>query len=182
MKFSKLLTALVITASCLTGCTSVPALPFVTDGREYKLNSKFAPLKAVEEATDKLFVEGMTTTIGNYCYVPDLKKWRQFYPDGSVQQDALLYHEQVHAKRQLGYPITLWLARYVTEPSFRWEEEKLGYEAEFRYLYKNGILLNPEAFAIMVSHDYKILGQQMVTYKDALDWINGLIWKIQNGQ
>lgn len=176
----KLMITFIFMLSLLNGCFTIP---FITDGRSYKLDTKYGPLETVEEATDKLFAEGMTTTIGAHSYVPDLKQWKIDYPDGSIDQDAVLLHEQVHAKRQLNFPggIGAWLALYVSSPSFRWQEEKLGYEAEIRRQMAGGQSVNAPALASVLSHDYKALGGQMVNFNDALIWVNNLIFQIQSG-
>lgn len=169
----KLKYALMLLLVFFVGCTT---------GRNIQLTSEWAPLIAVEEGTDKLFAEGMTTTIGHYCYVADLAQWQQSYPEGSVEREALLRHEQLHAKREFATGLPLWLAQYVTDKNFRWHEEQLGYEQEIRWMLKNGRQFNPQPFAVVVSHDYKSLGGQMCTYDEALQWANDLLAKIASGQ
>lgn len=159
-------------------------LPLITDGRSYKLDSKWEPLETVEEATDKIFTPGMTATIGMHCYTADLKEWKKNFPPGSTEETAILLHEQLHAQRQLDYPgtIAIWLFRYITSPDFRWEEERRGYEIEIRYLQNHGLRIDVNNLAVIMSHNYKTFGGQMISYHDAVNWINGLIAKINAGQ
>lgn len=149
----------------LMGCTT---------GRELKLDAKWEPLRSVEEGTDKLFAEGVSTTIGHFCYVPDLQQWVKDFPENSVRREALLRHEQIHSIRELKMGLPLWLAKYVTEKTFRWQEEQIGYEQEITYLFQHGIPINRYQYAIIFSHDYQSLGGQMVTYEEALKWVTDL--------
>lgn len=152
-----------------------------TTGRHLDLEERWGPLIAVEEGTDKLFAEGMTTTIGHYCYVSDMKQWKLDYPEGSPDREALLLHEQVHAKRELATGLTVWLTLYVTSAKFRWQEEQIGYELQIRHMYKNGRGINAEIFAKMLSQEYQSLGGQMVSYEEALKWLQDLVTRIGQG-
>jgi len=153
-----------------------------TTGRNVKLDPKWAPLSSVEEGKDKLFTEGMITTIGHHCYVTSMKDWLAAYPEGSVEREALLRHEQVHAKRELAAGLPIWLTQYITDKNFRWYEEQLGFEQEIRYLVKNGRLFNIANFAAGVSREYESLGGQMCNHQEAVDWATQLLNKIAQGE
>lgn len=149
-----------------------------------KLDSKWEPLKQIKEAPHEFITEEMTVTIDDTCYVYNLREWIKNQPIGSIENDALLYHEQLHAQRQLDYPgtIVIWLFRYITSPDFRWQEEQLSYEVEIRYLQNHGLRIDVNNLAVIMSHKYKTFGGQMISYSDAVKWINALIAKINAGQ
>jgi hypothetical protein len=162
------LLVLLVFLLCFTGCLT---------GRTFELDPKWKPLVSVEEATDKIMPPQTTTTIGEHCYVSDLAQWLKDYPPGSIQQEALLRHEQLHAIRQLSYPLGIetWLLKYISEPSFRWEEEKLGYEQEITWLVQHGVYVYPPLWASYMSNNYS----SMVSFEDAQAWVEATIRKAQ---
>lgn len=167
MKILSRVSCLLLSAILLSGCT----------GREYVLDPKWRPLEAVLEGTDKLLNPNMTMTIGAYCYVADLKTWLDDHPPDSVLQEAILRHEQVHSKRQLDNPLGVgfWLAHYITVPSFRWQEEKLGYKEQIKCLISHGLYVNVDGLARVLNEDYKVAGIPMVSFNEAKTWIQYVI-------
>jgi len=147
-------------------------------GPSYNLEARWAPLVRVKQTTDKLLTDKTTTTIGDPCFCNDLKQWLQDYPPGSVEFEALLQHEQQHAIRQGSFdgPAELWIAKYIAEPAFRWQEEQIGWAKEITHLVLNGRHVIPEEVALWLSDNYvDPLGRQMVTYSNALVWVKATI-------
>lgn len=142
----------------------------------HKLEERWEPLREVAEAGDELVKPGVTTTIGHSCYVADLDAWLLRHPPGTVEYDAILLHEQVHSRHQFGYELGLaaWLARYLADPEFRWEEEQSGYEAEITHRVRNGRSVNAEQLTLILNKNYDLNGR-MVSYAEALVWIRETI-------
>lgn len=119
-----------IMLAVLSGCAGGP-------GRELELEERWRPLRSVVEVSD-LQARHRYTTIGEHVYVRSLRDFDEHLPPGSVEREALLLHEQVHARRQLEHGLPEWLSRYATDPAFAWREERLGWEAELRHLRAHG--------------------------------------------
>lgn len=147
----------------------------------HKLDGRWEPLHEVAEAGDELIAPGVTTTVGHSCFVADLDSWLLRHPPGTIEYDAVLLHEQIHSRRQLDYELGLaaWLARYLADPEFRWEEEKLGYEAAITHLVQNGRQVNTEHLALILNKNYDFNGR-MVSYADALEWVRGIVARAQH--
>jgi hypothetical protein len=157
MSKSQLLSGfLVMMILSVTGCTV----------SEHQLGSEWEPLTKVVERDLPFVSDTASTTVGTVVYTADLTRWLEIYPPGSVTYQALLKHEQVHAKRQIAYGTSSWIAKYLTDKSFAWEEEKLGYEAQILHLRRNGIYRPAEYWATILSEKYN----GMVTYQEALTW------------
>lgn len=159
---------LLVLAVLLVGC----------NGPSYKLEDRWAPLVKVQQTTDKLIADQTTTTIGDTCYCNDLKQWLQDYPPGSVEYEAILRHERVHAVRQGSFAgqAEAWLARYAIDTKFRWEEEKLGWKEEITHLVQSGRNVIPEQVALWLNQNYSgPVGGRMVSYEEALAWVKATI-------
>jgi|SRR5579859_1685271 len=135
-----------------------------------QLDAKFAPLTSVEEPKDASLViaPGMVTTIYSTSYTASVASLTAAYPVGSVEWDALFFHEQVHAQRELENPAFLF--EYAVDSDFRWSEERLGYAVEIRYLLAHGLQPDLNAYATVLSTAY----QGMVSYDVALAWLKTL--------
>lgn len=83
-----------------------------------------------DEIADAFDVRGKPILFawGNVIYAPQTS-------DISV---PLLRHEEAHGKRQLQFEkISGWWTRYINDPDFRLEEEKIGHIAEYLALLRN---------------------------------------------
>src|SRR5262245_39648722 len=69
-------------------------------GLSFILPDQYQPLHVVAEDKNMVQAPGLTTTHGTIAYTDDIYGWVKQFPYGSVQRDAILSHEQVHAKRQ----------------------------------------------------------------------------------
>jgi hypothetical protein len=68
-----------------------------------------------------------------FCYGDTI-----YNPSGEPIPADIEYHESIHSKRQGSMP-DLWWNRYLTEPSFRLEEELLAYRAQYQYARNAGV-------------------------------------------
>lgn len=163
-------TLLFLLLACLiSGCAS--------GNKAYELPEQFAPLKEIRERGPALgaVIDGpWMTTIGEYVYVENLDEWLTRNPPGSVLFEAKLYHEQVHAERQLAHNVYLWIANYVYDTNFALEEEKLGWYRELLYLRSCGQTINVEGVARALSR-YKNLSGKLISYEDALTWVRDVL-------
>lgn len=145
----------------------------------YKLSSVWRPLRWIQESPG---LSGTRfTTINDTVYVSDLNSVlaMQNTPEGNKELEGILFHERYHAIRQRNR--SNWLIKYGTEPHFRWQEEKLGYEIQLRYWVEHDVDYSPENIASLLNESYgpiKMIGikltGEMVSYEDALEWINSL--------
>lgn len=135
-----------------------------------RLDPRWAPLEEVVERPSLLFGRGTSTTIGPRLYVADLCSWERRYPEGSVEREALLLHEQEHARRQLALGLGRWLGRYLNDRAFMWGEEQRGWALELRHLQSRGRTILPIVVARELS-GYRNLQGRMVNTGDALVFV-----------
>lgn len=151
-----------LTFICLVGCNT------------FDLDEKWQPLKKMVERPDIISsYSGFSTTVGDKIYRANLDEWLEENPPGSFEFDKLLYHEQVHSKRQFKAGLHEWLARYMLDKDFMWYEEQLGYYVTIKYLNWKGFSWGVENTLIWLSKSlakYRNAVGQMVSYADALDW------------
>lgn len=140
----------------------------------FDLDPKWEPLEQISERPDMLGSDTQATTIGHTVYVEDLDKWLLERPVGSPRFDAILLHEQVHSVRQLDAGVTVWLAQYLTDTDFMWEEERIGWYEQLRELQRRGARVDVGGVARTL-HNYRNLRGRMVSYQDALQWVNDVI-------
>jgi len=152
----------------ITGCTS------------FNLDSKWLPLKKIQKRPSLGSNYASTfTTIGDKLYYQNPEKYLKQNPPGSAKFDSLLYHEQIHSKRQFKIGVAKWILKYLCNTDFMWREEQLGWYAEIKNLMRRGLRINPQAIAVSLK-GYKNLKGRMVSYNDALKWVNDVIsnrWK-----
>lgn len=67
-----------------------------------------------------------------FCYGDTI-----YNPSGDELSDALLAHEAVHSHQQGNDPAGWW-SRYIKDPPFRFEQELLAHQAEYRSLARDG--------------------------------------------
>jgi hypothetical protein len=145
----------------------------------FELDEKWRPLEQMVERPHLSGMTYITTTIGTKIYRENIDKYLEDNPPGSPAFDSLLYHEQVHSKRQLKMGLTKWLSKYGVDTEFMWKEEQLGYYAGFMEARKRGLWINAEARARGMAK-YTNLSGTMVSYEDALIWIKDVLaskWK-----
>jgi hypothetical protein len=148
-----LLLALVLVVGCNT--------------RTIELDPMFLPLKKVVRAD--FVAPGMVSTITPFVFTRSVDDLIEAYAPGSVEWDALFFHERVHALREQNN--RAYLSQYAVDLGFRWQEEQLGYAEEIQYRLAHGASVNPGAYALVLSSDYG----GMVSYDSALAWIQGLL-------
>lgn len=120
-----------------------------------QLEPRWAPLESVVEDSSQVpdaaaNDPSWTVTRSPCCYVRDLAAWEQVNPPGSIQREALLAHEQVHAKRQGEAGLVVWLLLY-TSREFRWREEQLGWRVEIEAFVHAGLTVNVDSLAQLLS-------------------------------
>jgi hypothetical protein len=155
-------------ALLITGCTSAQV---------HVLDAKWRPLEEIHERPSfaNHFVSGTAiTTVGRYAYVKNLTEWLARVPVGTAKYEAILRHEQEHSKRQLAAGTGAWVARYAIDKEFALLEEQIGYFYEIAERVRLGDRVVPEAYALVLSK-YKILTGSLISYEDALDWVNEVL-------
>lgn len=139
-----------------------------------RLEPEWAPLVEVVERPSLVFTDVTSTTLGTRIYVADLGAWERRYPEGSVEREALLLHEQEHARRQLSTGLGRWLGQYLNDREFMWTEEQRGYALQLRHLARHGRPVNPQALAATL-HDYRNLAGRMVGFPEALAFVTAVL-------
>ena len=77
------------------------------------------------------FLTSWFVTIGNTIYIP-----KKYYNNCRTVAEfkrfslPLFEHENLHSERQEEYGVNKWLWKYITDKSFKWQEEKLAYKRE----------------------------------------------------
>jgi hypothetical protein len=162
----KLLT--ILSLFLLVGCNS------------FDLDEKWHPLEKIVERPNVVYgYSGFSTTVGTNVYKSDLDAFWEKNPPGTLRFDALMYHEQVHSKRQLKVGLYDWLALYLYDKKFMWAEEQLGWYTTIQFYRQRGMQVYPPAIASSLSK-YGNLSGRMVTLEDALNWVNSVLtgqWK-----
>jgi len=153
-----------------TGCVSVVEKFYPSDA----LPEEWRPLEKIQERPEMLAKDTVSTTIGRTLYVANLAKWFEKHPPGSVRWRAILRHEQEHSRRQLAAGVLLWMAKYAYDIDFMWNEEMIGYYYAITIRQQGGDPINPLGLANTL-HGYKNLSGNMVSFDDALTWINQVL-------
>jgi hypothetical protein len=163
--------------SKLAGDLTAGSLVTRTVKKSRSLSGEWTPLTHVVELGS--VPRGVSMTVYSTVYVHSLKEWFASYPAGSVEQEAVLRHERVHAIRELSTG-NVWFARYGVDRAFRWEEEKAGYREEVATLVKGGRPVDPAAYARILSGPaYGPIGGRMVGYEEAYSWVSGVVLEAQ---
>lgn len=141
-------------------------------GNSVKLDIQWSPLTSITEDSLKIIPTHTITTIGNNCYIRNLKDFYLDYPLGSVKYNAVLTHEREHAVREHAYSLGVdaWLTKYMLDRNFRWDEEKAGWKLEILYLQSHGEFVDAKAMAADLNSNYRF-GGRMVSYDEAYKWI-----------
>lgn len=153
-------------AFMLSGCT----------GPTLTLDKQFAPLERVVEAPGNVIPTHTITTIDETSYVTSLKQFLLDYPQGSAGYTAVLLHERTHVIRENAFPggPAAWIAKYLIDRDFRWQEEKAGWKVEILYNIQHGQYANPAEIAATLNQNYRF-GGRMVSYDEAIKWVQGVI-------
>jgi len=145
-------------------------------GERYALPAKYAPLEAIVE---RPAIPGLSstaaTTLSPYVYVVDLEDWLADHPVGTPVFDAVMLHEQVHARRQEAMGVDAWRSEYLMSREFMWAEEQLGWYVHIQRLKRasRGRIVE-EAIARNLSK-YRNLRGRMVDYDAALAWVKDVV-------
>lgn len=144
------------------------------------LESRWAPLERIQERPK---IPGLSntaiTTIYPRAYVVDLDKWLLKHPIGSPRFDAIMRHEQEHAKRQKAHGVFSWIAKYLYDKDFAYTEEQLGWYWEIITLRQRGQQVNVDGVAAVLSK-YKNLTGSLVSFTEAKKWVQDVLsgrWK-----
>lgn len=132
----------------------------------YPLDPKFSPLREVVQVPS--IRPGVVSTVYAESWTRSIQDLLDSYAPGSVEWDALFFHERVHSVRE--FDNRAYLDQYAVDAGFRWQEEQLGYATEIRYRLEHGVAINPAWYASVLSSNY----QGMVSYQVALAWVDGV--------
>lgn len=157
--------AFLILVGLLVGCGSSERL---------ELEARWRPLEQIVEADLPLVPDTAITTIGARCYVVDLDEFLREHPPGSVEFDAIMLHEQVHARRQEDEGLGEWLARYLADQDFAWAEEQAGWAIELRHRRARGALEPAEHYAAILAR-YRNARGELVSYEAALAFVRAVL-------
>lgn len=149
--------------------------PNEAGARVHALPARFRPLtRIVGKRAFPFQSETTITTIGEACYTPNLAKWLKKHPPGGPVFEAIMRHEQLHAKRQLTTGVDPWIDRYLKDKAFMWSEEQRGWYEQIRFLRGRGFRLDAKAIARNLD-GYSNLRGGMVSYAEALEWAESVL-------
>lgn len=116
-------------------------------------------------------------TIGETLYVHP-ERWRLESPN-STWLRAIMQHENVHLMRQYAEGLDPWIWKYLTNKKFRWEEEKYGYAAEFKYNIEHGAKYT-DASMLSIAETLSGPGYgNMTTLDEAHKWVKETITTLE---
>lgn len=139
-----------------------------------ELDARWRPLERIQE---RLALPGMSTTattISPVVYVEDLAGFLRRNPPGSDVFEALMTHEQLHAKRQEATGVDAWVQRYLRDTAFMWEEEQRGWYVQMIALQRAGLRLDVKAIARSLA-TYRNLAGYMVSEAEAEKWATQVV-------
>lgn len=172
-------TGLVMLGSLTSGCRAVAHLSSAQTDVKTEAVEGLSHLTGIRYRSSFFdsFMPNSTTvmTVGENIFV-NKEYWEERFDPNSVQDQALMIHENEHAKRQFDMGVEIWLWRYIFSKSFRWQEEQAGIEAEWRWLYVTQGYTPPEgvgrAFFINRYSDFLVESYQgMVSKEEAMEWL-----------
>jgi hypothetical protein len=162
-----------VVAAILVMCAGCHGAP--TYGSTRDIEPEYRPLKTISERPDMILSSTAISTVGDTVYVVNLTNLLDSHPVGSVPYKALLLHEQEHAKRQASARMVGWLARYLTDAKFMWNEESRGWYLELITLRNGGVTVNVQRVAGVLSSYKTILGARMISRANAETWISQVL-------
>lgn len=89
--------------------------------------------------------------------------------------EAVLLHEQVHSVRQLDHGVTSWIAKYLTDAEFMWDEESRAWYIELRHLWARGLQVDVGGVARNLHRYRTIFGEGMIDYEEATAWVQAVL-------
>jgi len=161
----------------VSGCQGLDKDP-ENGGLTYDLPVKWRPLEKIRERGNILntVIQSDTaiTTVGTSAYVKDLTKWLDKHPPNSLMFNAIMRHEQEHAKRQLDYGLYTWIAKYSYDRNFALEEELIGWYYQVTTLSNMGQQINVDAVAAILA-GYRNLTGKLITFEEAQNWVRDVL-------
>ena len=116
-------------------------------------------------------------TIGNSLYAhPD--RWKDMSESSHYSVSVIKVHEPVHAKRQLEQGIDGWIIKYLTNKKFRWEEEKLAYEQQWKYMIHSGHVYSHADYTRWADVVSGSTYGHMTSFEEAFQWMKVTVEKI----
>jgi len=134
-----------------------------------EIPAEFRPLERVR-ARGNVASKSTLTTIGTTVYVYSLDRFRERYPFMGQRYQAVMRHEQEHARRQLKKGVILWTSKYLVDRDFMWEEEQIGWYYEIKERQRQGLGVIPEAIGETLSN-YSNLSGRMISAAKATAWV-----------
>jgi hypothetical protein len=123
--------------------------------------------------------DGVYATIGETMYI-DEADWKAYIRDKrTTRLRSLIIHESTHASRQLQIGMSLWMFYYFTSTTFRWEEEKIAYEAEWRVEIADGKRYTGADFHFFAKNMSGPMYHGMTTYDEAYEFMKRTNIKLQ---
>lgn len=119
-------------------------------------------------------------TLGDTLYL-DKNEWEVLSRGSHVYFNiqAMVVHESIHSIRQQKSGLIIWLFKYITNPRFRWEEEKLGYLAEWKYYLILGFIIEEEQYRDFAKEVSSGTYFRMVSYEEAYIFICRSVYEIK---
>lgn len=143
-----------------------------------------SPFKEVRIKSDLwLLIDSARTimTVGNTLYAhPDM--WDEMIPTTYRAKAVIQIHETTHARRQFDMGIDKWVFLYLFDKKFRWEEEKLAYEAEWTYMAENGYQYADGHHRMWAEILSGKTYRNMVSFEEAYSWVSTTMKKIMEKQ
>lgn len=135
----------------------------------YELDARWRPLERIQERLPLPGMSGTATTIAPVVYVQDLPAFLRRNPPGTPVFEALMTHEQLHARRQVAAGVDPWVQRYLQDTAFMWDEEQRGWYVQMIALQRAGLRLDVKAVARQLA-GYRNLAGVMVSEAEAEKW------------
>jgi hypothetical protein len=140
----------------------------------YELDARWRPLERIQERIALPGMSSTATTISPVVYVEDLPGFLRRNPPGTPTFEALLLHEQLHAKRQVAAGVDPWVQRYLQDTAFMWAEEQRGWYLQMQSLQRAGLRLDVKAIARSLA-TYRNLAGYMVSEAEAEKWATQVV-------
>lgn len=110
-------------------------------------------------------------TMSGIIFVPP-HLYEHYTKNPTIPAQAVLVHEKTHAKRQCDNGFSKWHLMYAADLKYRWNEERIAYEAEIRFLKEHKYTINKQHYFDAVTNE-KLYGK-MVSKEEAQRWIDNL--------
>ncbi len=155
----------------VAGSVLITALLPGCGGRSLELEARWRPLLEVKEAP--FAPEGGAVTIGRTVYVQDLDELKAKEP---VRFDALMLHEQYHARSQKRVGLLKYSALYGTSAEFMAEEELPAWALQLEHLRGHGQAVDVLSVARSLSGYKTVIGNhRMISLGDAERFVRDVL-------